>query len=63
MTRNKRLNIKLSPGERRALEILAAREGRTLSELTRELLSYALVARLEKLTLKELVEKLDTNAR
>lgn len=45
MTRNKRLDIMLSPEERRALEILAAREGRTLSELARELLRSAIEAR------------------
>lgn len=43
--REKRLDIKLSPEERRALDILAAREGRTLSELARELLRSAIEAR------------------
>ena len=45
MTRDKRLDIKLSPEERRALEILAAREGRTFSELARELLRSGIEAR------------------
>jgi hypothetical protein len=45
MTRDKRLDIKLSPEERRALEILSVREGRTLSELARELLRSAIQAR------------------
>jgi predicted DNA-binding protein len=45
MTRAKKLNVRLSPEERRALDILAAREGRKLSELTRELLRSAIEAR------------------
>jgi len=45
MTRNKRLDIKLSREERRALEILAAREGRNISEQARELLRSAIEAR------------------
>jgi hypothetical protein len=45
MTREKRLDIRLSPEERRALEILAAREGRKLSELARELLRSSIEAR------------------
>ena len=45
MTRPRKLNIRLSPEERRALEILAAREGRKLSELARELLRSAIEAK------------------
>lgn len=45
MTREKRLDIRLSPEERRALEILAIREGRKLSELARELMRSAIEAR------------------
>lgn len=45
MTREKRLDIKLSKQERQALEILCIREGRTLSELARELLRTGIEAR------------------
>jgi predicted transcriptional regulator len=45
MTREKRLDIRLSPEEREALEILATREGRNISELARELLRSAIDAR------------------
>jgi replicative DNA helicase len=45
MTRNKRLDIKLSLEERRALEILAAREGQGISELARTLIREAIEKR------------------
>ena len=60
MTRDKRLDIKLSPEERRALEILAAREGRTFSELARELLRSSIEARgLQVVGLIDLLYKPD----
>jgi hypothetical protein len=45
MIRNRRLDIRLSAEERRALEILSVREGRILSELARELLLSAIETR------------------
>jgi len=45
MKREKRLDIRLSQQEHKAIEILAAREGRKLSELARELIRSSIEAR------------------
>ena len=42
MVRNQQVNIKLTLNERHALEILAARESRKISECARELIRQAI---------------------
>jgi hypothetical protein len=55
--RNKRLDIKLSLEERKAIEDMAEKEGRNFSEMSRELLREGIAIRINHIPLKEFVNQ------